>query len=358
MLEYAYSDKERYSTRTAFFRIMATQYGPSISFVSLRHAILAFSAAKLPDEVFRDRHQDHKSKARVALLEKLEHPDNIGDGDVLAGCALSAILFAEVYGTEAIIHANGCQAMLTCLYETAKSSPSSDMLDVFGPYVSDYANFFAAFGSLMERSPANTEPFIRRPTSFQQRVKYWDALNRFGFPSEAPQASGLIEAVGEVFGDMIDMLTCCIRRLALKQMMDDFERDQLVDDFLDQVAAELNDFELQHAVDVLKTYEVHEALYETFQMECLELALTILKEASIMHGIQSADTTSMARAIIYNHRSQVKNVGPAREYYTNPYQRGLVVVGVALPREEIDDCKCPRIHLLTQSEFMGCRRAS
>ena len=325
---------------------MATQYGPSISFVSLRHTILAFSAAKLPDELFRDRLQHHKNKAHLALLEKLEHPNSIGDGDVLAACALTAILFAEVYGTEAIIHANGCQAMLTCMYETAKSSTSSDMLDVFGPYVSDYANFFTAFGSLMERSPANTEPFTRRRTLFQQRVKYWDALKRFGFPSEAPQASGLIEAVGEVFGDMIDMLTCCIHRLALKQTMQDFERDKIVDDFLDQVAAELNDFELQHAIDLLKSFEVHESLYEVFQMGCLDLVLTILRDPSIMHGIESAETTSMAKAIVYRHRSQVKEVGPSREYYTNPYQRGLVVVGVALPREEIDDCKCPLPHLL------------
>lgn len=74
LLAFAYSNKERYSTRTAFFRIMATQYGASISCVSLRHSILAFSAAKLPGVYFRDRHEYHRSQACHTLIQKLQHP--------------------------------------------------------------------------------------------------------------------------------------------------------------------------------------------------------------------------------------------------------------------------------------------
>ena len=85
LLDYAYSNEDlSHAWAKSLFRVMATQYGPNISSLPLRHTMLALCASLLPQMQFGDRFLHHKAESYRALFERVGHPNNLTEADVLA----------------------------------------------------------------------------------------------------------------------------------------------------------------------------------------------------------------------------------------------------------------------------------
>ena len=132
LLSFAYS---RDSNALAdLIRIASVVYGASIQEHSLRHAILAWAACQLPPEQFGEAFLYHKQRVYSTLIQGLDQPASISDGDVfstflLADCAW----YDNPSNEETSNHYYGGVRMLHTKLEQPETSHSR-IITVFGPF--------------------------------------------------------------------------------------------------------------------------------------------------------------------------------------------------------------------------------
>lgn len=321
LLEYAYSSKKSQITRTALFRIVASQYGATISSPPLRQAILAFSACLLPQSQFRDRVDLHKQQATHLLLRKVKNRD-ISDAEVLASCLLAIVAtFTNSPVFEVLAHSNGCLSMLPL-------TPSTTFLTIFAPYLSECAIFYDSIGSL--RDVISYRLSTHQRATLRQRIRYYETLRPFGSPPEAWQLSSSIKATNEILEDIINILRACICRVALKQTTGDYSRDPNVEATLVGIAAELDDPEFKKAIASLKpnnSLEVHVAAFQFLYLKCIDIGMTIIRSPSLLRGI--VDSETIAVEWVSSYRAEMPHKGPFQDYYANA--SCILLAGLALP---------------------------
>lgn len=88
LLQYAYS--EQYGVHWSFIQTLPCEYGHTIEFAPLRHAVLAYAAGELPHDQFHERSQYHSCQTYEMLINKLDSAETITESDVFASCVLAS----------------------------------------------------------------------------------------------------------------------------------------------------------------------------------------------------------------------------------------------------------------------------
>jgi len=345
LLKCAYLDGASYDALPLFFRVIRATYGNAISSYSLRHSMLAWCAVYLPPERFGERAEYHKSQARLSLSKKLANPSLIDDGDVFASCILAEIAWKSDTWSEESIHLNGCLSMFQHLSDDLTGNNVSRLLKIFGPYVLNRLNLYAAVNSGGEDAVSHHK-FPRRRTTFMQRVNYRHALRQVDFHSQSVCQTDIIEGIHDTLGDLVwTIIYCWARRLDM-EIAKDFGPDPIVRDVLQYVAAELDDPEFQRAVATLRLshmsgrmkgepLEVQLVTYQFLQLEFIELARTVLKAPVMAEARVMSRAASTAQSLISFFRTEFPRQGVLRDYYCHAYTETLLLSAWLLPFDEL-----------------------
>ena len=245
LLEFAYSKKYPMGLHSALFKIMATQYGLSISSSSLRHAILAEAALQLPYQQFGDIYVDHANHARTSLRRKISDPHAIDDADLLASYLLMCGAAWTSSWSEAEIHAKGCRSLLTHFREKRYSSP---FLVIFGPMIKDRASYFVQKASLTTWETDSVMNYSL--TNFQQRLAYLNALKPFR--AIAPKVSSTVTAIDHQLEIVITSFVSGMDNIARSEVQFHFERQSFIRELIEYSETKLQEQEFQCAIQAMQ----------------------------------------------------------------------------------------------------------
>ena len=136
LFQYAYSD-ELFQDKSSWtllrlMRKFIAGYGGTLSSPSLRHAILALAAHKLPAAQFGEQETKHTQNAIIALRKKTVN--TVDDSDLLATLILSNTARTR---NEHLIHRNGMLACLNILLST-RTVVRQEIVACFRPLFVEY----------------------------------------------------------------------------------------------------------------------------------------------------------------------------------------------------------------------------
>ena len=288
----------------SLFRTMASEYGGTIPYSPLRHAVLAFSASLLHNTHFQfeDQMEYHKGQACRLLNRTLETPFTLNDADIIAALVLgqmAAIKDRSWCEREGLKHFQGCLAMLEYLMRSPK--PPSNILTVFGPFAISSAELHCAAAALR-----TCQPHVRRfpEASFEQRIRWLNVLASNGVNMWAPL---LIEGVLDLLSECLYLLGRCVHRAALGEMANEPQRDSLVNGVVQSVLRYISDSDFQNAIKELTegNYEISRAQMAEWGfgfLRCVHLALTVLNAPSVCQGFRSQEAAVNAKALVSTFR--------------------------------------------------------
>jgi hypothetical protein len=336
LLEHAYSENGGVGHwHQPIIRMLANQFGSSISSRSLRHAVLTYSAKWLPEKLFLEKLEYHRALSIRALSLKIRNPKRIDEADVFASWFLSQISYFGHF--EASCHAAGCISMLAALSENVTTESVSMIRTVFEPYLFDRATRTATAGYLWGSRRYQT--LLRWQPTFQQRVMAYDMLNQFNHPSKIWRA-GRLEAVDTILSGCLEDIALCVSRAAWEEVNHNFPRSSRVDDILNRVRAELDDPEFQQVLGAVRElrrtstsggYEDVLPVLQLLHLKSFDLGRTVLEAPSILEGMDAAGP--MARSLLISYRSMM------REPRLSDYLRrnSLLLAGLALRAEDVEE---------------------
>ena len=181
----------------------------------------------------------------------------------------------------------------------------------------------------------------RDRVTFRQRVEFFDRFVDIGIPKRAWH-SGVMEALHDILTDSVQSLTFCIYGLAVKEMVNDFTRDQWIAEALEHVNLELNDPDLRASLREIRrsversqtvTHTLKEQLeiYQLNQEEGIELARTVLWSNTILIGLGSPDANQHAKNLLSSYRRMAfQPDSTMREYYWLSYPGNILLAAMAL----------------------------
>ena len=135
MLQYAYSDAFEQSVdlyTSHLFKKFANIFQPTIVSASLRQAMLAFTAAGMPNPSLRERVQDHSNRAFQELRRKISSP-TLDEADLFAACLLACLSRYEQNLDKFCIHVGGFMLIMEELVRKAKASGGSNTFSMLWP---------------------------------------------------------------------------------------------------------------------------------------------------------------------------------------------------------------------------------
>lgn len=317
------------------------QYGVSLPFDALGHAVLAISALDLPPSQFQDRVEHHKRKAWRALSHKLDDPATLGEGDGFAACILADVAWKSGADAELSIHIPGCLSILEALSARSAETPLSYTFVTFTPYVLDWIYHIGTFSHVAKWPlTGGPQPLPRRQSTFRQRLQYFEELCRTRSSWDVRQ-SGPVQAVHDILAYLIMTLTHCIYAVSNAEKMHIFVRDLGVDDVLRNVVNELHDPDFQKTLATMQssleaasmttgTLELQVAMFLIQQMRCTCLILRILQAPSILSGLYNPEVISMGETLVGLYRLQSPAAGVMNTFYGSGHSSGLSFAGISL----------------------------
>ena len=331
--------------------MFASQYGPAIKCLSLRHAVLAYAACLLRADGFQERSDDHYGKATLLIGQKLDNPSEIQDGDVFAANLLMWTRSIQNRRSDAVHHAGGIMTMVKVLLETSPMSYLSDVFRVFWPLVFGDATFFVSLGLDSYFTYSNE---FTRPITFKERINYHEEIIRHG-------ESG-IQWV-DVTLLTIHVSLWDVKRRLLSYLVDvankgphAYERWK-VDAAVDYVMSDLVDEDYQNAVNALEWPDPTQAKSWTLKQELtnylglriltIDLFNKLLKASTIMEGLHSFEAASIARRLLeHGRRHRVPLEGPSA-CYTWGIVLDLGISGLVFCATEVEEGILPHCRCLT-----------
>jgi hypothetical protein len=326
---------------------------------SLVSALLAGACRQFPPELFEKYHYNYKLLATRALRSGLS--SNLDEGDIFAANVLAWVAYSTHSDlVEVGIHMNGSMQMLKNLWILSRNGqkPLSDALKVFGSFIIDCASSWSAKNGAIPR----------RMTTFQQRVKYFDQLSRL--VSGLGIRSAVREALHSTLGNLLELLLSGLSTAALHENAGDFSNRLEKNSILQYVEAEMGDVELYRALVSTKrafqnTHD-HKSVDEQWtlrlfhRLRCILLLHSILRSPTLSEGIDSVNTTVVAKSLISLLKSQsIPRGAPIQDYYLISWHNysHLLLGGMALSNGGCPERNYPHSQRLTDSLFMGYSRA-
>ena len=174
LLTFAYSNPTRFGCLNALFKILAVEYGPSISNSSLRHAILARAARGLPSTERSQISDHHKQQAALTLAQKFEANTPLNDAVILATCILALVEHECCIGVSHCFDVfYKCTSLLISI---TNNGTHGSLLLVFRPYLLDWiGGLYLVLSTLRpDISPWKVPP----SSTYGQHLQYYDELSR------------------------------------------------------------------------------------------------------------------------------------------------------------------------------------
>jgi hypothetical protein len=309
-----------------FFKQMAIVYGSAIECQSLRYAMLANTASRLPSTHFQNPFYHYKAQACRALRSKLDPLSHVDVGDLFAALVL---MFTAVDDHEISWHARGCIRMLHLLSMPAHLKAASDVFIVFGPFV-------ATFGPFGPAGQYNLElPFT---VTFKQRLRYLVELCRAANIAIRNAEWTFYEALGQTLTSLAWGVL-----YFLPSILEDVESQQRKKiSTLEHIRGVLGDPDLQKCWRDLQSSPQRENWPAVMlDMAALELAEAILKTPDMLQGLSSPPVADIAR----NQLSSIREMTHAsRSFIVNnclakdPYR--IILAAAALAWADMADCEC------------------
>jgi len=135
ILQYAYSDTFEQSAGLYTSRLLkkfALIFQPTIISVSLRQAMLAFTAAGMPNISLHERVQYHSNRAFQELRRKIS-ASALDEADLFAACLLACLSRYEHDLNKFCIHVGGFTLIMEELVRKAKAGGGSNALSILWP---------------------------------------------------------------------------------------------------------------------------------------------------------------------------------------------------------------------------------
>jgi hypothetical protein len=307
-----------------FFKQMAILYGTAIERPSLRYAILANAASRLPSAQFQNAFHHYKAQACCALRSKMNPQSRIDEGDLFAAFVLS---WTHSDDEERVMHVNGCIRMLQVLSAHARTNAVSDVFVVFEPFVKSHLPLYVA------TTACDWEPALE--TTFKERLRYWVELFR---------AANI--AIRDAQWTRYTVLRITLRNLAFEAVfalyciLVDDEESQRPQNFLEYMRVVLGDPDLQQSCRSLQSSGEHDEyqMDVSGDMATLELSEAILMAPDVLQGLSSPPITDLAR----NHISYIRETKIRSCLVRDFVQSDLhcvALAAVALPLADIADCE-------------------
>jgi hypothetical protein len=320
LLSFVYSGEKTSSQFTGLCRVFATEYGAAISSESLRHAMLARAAIYLPPADFSQRHEHHKQSAWRALIKKTQNQEAINEADVFASCLLAAIAWRNQSNEERLIHHRGCLTLMNILAKQSAQRPVSDLLANFAPYIRDMLNLYDTLVSIMSLESLKF-PLPQQRMTFKQRLRCFEMGRKSGLHNSAIE-----EAALDLLNDLFVISVACILRVAKQEMVNNFERDSVIEQVARHVMTQLSDVELRH---------VFRSMTQTAQYQQLKLASRILVASTVLECFGTEAVGRIAKPLIWCYRSEFHGGSQSGSYSNYCYSAGLSLAGLAIPVEEV-----------------------
>jgi hypothetical protein len=323
---YVYSAGTRHFSLKALCRILSMTYGSAISVLSLQSAILARFSSYLPGVQFSSVLERHKERAWRELIRKTKSPWELCDADFFAAFVLGTMAWDREEFEETLTHYRGCLAIWDHLV-TNQSGPS-DLLVTFGPYVLDTLSMCDKIACITSVNAWDT--VIRRPTAFNDRIRYFEILQHRG---EAGAISGSVEAVHDFLDDMVTLMITAVVEVAKKEMKG-FTRDNKLSAVIRFIEAEMSLRQFGETLAQIRSTAGKKRSGHYVVAECLQnqlyLASAILHGRTILQSLHRRVVNSQAEDLLAHYRSKVKpvssSVGPRGKYIVS----GLMLAGIAL----------------------------
>ena len=337
-----------YTTRpfrgmTCLCRAAAEEYGWKLPFLSLRHAVLAWSAFTQRGTQFQDQLEFHTSQAKHWLKRNLQNPATISEADALAAFMLGAMASDRGPVLPAQLqHLKGAVAILRYLSNQGKSS--SELMQILAPLIHRYTNTYWTVAYLLDCTESVQKFSTYSVTSFHQRSKYMEIIALSAIQPEVWDLD--VEAIYDVLNDFVFQLVCCIIRVAIGETSMESTRPAIVKSVLDAAEGALSE------PDFLKSLEtLGGSLYPTpissgspkcygkawyfQQYRGVHLAIEILSSTSILQGLARPKAQQLARQLLSDYKSRFSNDKDYKAYAGRRYHLYLMLAGLALPSADI-----------------------
>jgi hypothetical protein len=352
LLEHAYADHGHiFYFRIAMFRMLATQFGLSISSPVLRSAMLAYSASALSRRDFADAVYDHTAQALRKISVTIQNPETLDMAAIFAAWLLMQISqIPECTYGGSLAHAEGCVSMLRAFDNVGQGSRSA-LVTTITPFLWKGARFLATLAYLASGRRVSLP--LRRVT-YKERVAIWDSLNPFN-KVEKRWAPGWIQAMDDLLRDLSMELHNCIGRTPEREGLK-FENRVLVDMVLSDVRAEFDDTEFQKSLERLRTFvdtnkeslDAEVADLTLLQLNFVEMGKAVLEAPSLMEGLESVG--ALASSLMSSYRIRISQNERLRKKYVDVDH--VMMAGLVLPLEDADGRKifCPtRLNLVVRT---------
>jgi hypothetical protein len=343
LLMFAYSNPTRFGYLNALFKMLAKEYGPSISNSSLRHAVLARAARGLPSPERSQISDDHKQQAAQALARKFEAKTPLDDAEIFSTFLLALVEYEcpfEVSHCLDIFYK--CMSLLTSITDNGTHGP---LLLVFSPYLLDWIG--GLYLVLCTLRPDISAWQVPPPSTYSQHVRYYDELSRIQ-PALQIHLNPIIATI-KCLNDLLERSVCCVHRTALRKVQG---AEPPIDD---KIAAALRDIRVylgylecerknqQLAVqseDALLATQITQ--FEKQKLDGIHLALSLFEAPSILDGLSAARTRSIGRRLISSLQTLTPNTAPLNQHFNSyHYNTQLLISGMTLLSQEVPECTHP-----------------
>src|SRR5579862_1304825 len=149
-LQFAYD--QGFTLMASFVKQMAVAFGMTLTPLTLRHAVLAYSMALEHRGQNAERLEFHMATAVIRLLQKVRNPISIDDADIFATMILAWVGMRKGMVRESITHSNGGLSLLNHLSQVGNFAIKFPLLDVFEPLLRDNFNTVLATYGVLDTS--------------------------------------------------------------------------------------------------------------------------------------------------------------------------------------------------------------
>jgi hypothetical protein len=339
LLTFAYSRPSRFVCLNAFFKILAIEYGPSISNSSLRHAVLARTAVGLPSTQRLQILEDHKQQASEALARKFEAKIPLNDAEILAFCILA--LTEHECGVEPSQQLDICSRCTSLLLSISDDEPRRSLLLVFRPAFLDWLGGLQLMLSTLRR---DISPSSVPPMTYSQHIQYYNHVQHVH-----PRLQLIhVGAIFACLGDLAERSVCYIHRIAIRMA---YEIEPALDD---KATAALLDIRihlsnLERGRISREAAQIEDPLlatqlvqYEAQMLDGIHFTLSLSEAPSILEGFLAARTRSMGRRLISSLKTLTPRTAPLSEHFFGSlYNAQLLLSGMTLQPQEVPECNHP-----------------
>lgn len=314
-----------------FIKLVAVEYGPAIPDPSLRYAIIAWAAQRLPPEQFQRKFELHRFKARRNLIIKLRSPHTVGPPDIFAAILL-AWLSQCSSPDESVAHTSGCISMLQYLANSLKHKPLSRLLSALEPLVWGILNVFQGVSELSITGHRKT---------FTEVVRCFEGLPWTGIgpmPRLGNRVQALYMYINRLFLVSFSWLRTSVAcEVGLDVCIDGVSSVELM---VQHMKTELGDPEFRATLASLGNsspprFDIYEALRSSAysaKSHAVELLLVAFEERPIL-SFSSPRAIALATEILEFAQSPILQSVSKWHGYTADYCLLLTMSALALPNE-------------------------